>query len=188
MSKLKIIGICGSLRKASYNRMALNTAQKNMPANVEFEIVEIGALPHFNQDLEENPPTSVITLRKKIKSADAILFAVAEYNYLVSSVLKNAVEWASRPYGKAVLDRKPVAMMGASTGMMGTGRAQYHLRQILVQTNSFVLNRPEVMISSVQDKFDQDGSLHDEKTLQKIKDLINALIDWTLKLKKSGLT
>lgn len=186
-NKLKIIGLCGSLRKASFNRMALQIVQKNIPANVEFEIVEIENLPHFNQDLEATLPAAVVAFREKIKSADAVLLAVAEYNYSISSVLKNAIEWASRPYGNAVLNLKPVAIMGASNGMMGTSRAQYQLRQMLLQTDSFTLNKPEVMIALAQDKFDQDGNLHDDKTLQKIKDLVNALVDWTIKLKKSGL-
>lgn len=181
--KLKIIGICGSLRKGSYNLMALRVAEKNFPPDVEFEIVEIGNLPFFNQDLEENPPTAVISFRQKIKDAEAILFAVNEHNYSVSSVLKNAIEWASRPYRDAVLNKKPVAIMGASNGQVGTARAQYHLRQMLVQTDSYALNRPEVMISFAEKKFDLEGNLHDEKTLQKIKDLIVVLIDWTIKFK-----
>lgn len=180
--KLKIIGVCGSLRKASYNRMALLIASQNMPINVDFHIVEIGDLPHFNQDLEENPPPSVMSFRDTIKSADALLFAVAEYNYSVSSVLKNAIEWASRPYNNSVLNHKSIAIMGVSTGTIGTARAQYHLRQMLVQTDSLPLNRPEVMISLAQDKFDKDGHLNDEKTLKKIKDLVNALVNWTVKL------
>lgn len=182
-NKLKIIGICGSLRKGSYNLMALNVAGKNFPPNVEFEIVEIGNLPLFNQDLEQNPPESVTNFRQKIKEANAILFAVNEHNYSVSSVLKNTIEWASRPSKDAVLNKKPVAMMGASNGQVGTARAQYHLRQMLVQTDSYALNRPEIMISFAQEKFDSEGNLHDEKTLQKIKDLIAALINWTEKFK-----
>lgn len=181
--KLKIIGICGSLRKASYNLMTLRIAGKNFPPNVEFEIVEIGNLPLFNQDLEQNPPNTVTSFREKIKNTDAILFAVNEHNYSVSSVLKNAIEWASRPYKDAVLNKKPIAMMGASNGQVGTARAQYHLRQMLVQTDSYPLNRPEVMISFAQEKFDSEGNLHDEKTLQKIKNLVTELIDWTIKLK-----
>jgi chromate reductase, NAD(P)H dehydrogenase (quinone) len=174
---MKIIGICGSLRKASFNRMTLKIAQMVMPDGVEFEIVEIGDLPHFNQDIEEMPPEPVIDFREKVKSANAILFAVAEYNYSVSSVLKNAIEWASRPYGQGVLNNKAVAMMGASSGMLGTGRAQYHLRQMLVQTNSYTLNKPEVMITFAQDKFSSDGRLLDDKTREKIQELVLALVE-----------
>ncbi len=187
-NKIKIVGVCGSLRKGSYNHMALTIAKENMPENVQFEIAEIGDLPHYNQDLDENPPSSVLEFRKKIEEADALLIAVAEYNYSISSVLKNAIEWGSRPYHKAVLNRKPIALMGASNGMVGTGRAQHHLRQMFVQTDSLVLSRPEVMISFAQEKFDKDGVLHDDKTLQKIQELVHALVDWTKKLKKSDLT
>lgn len=179
--KLKIIGICGSLRKDSLNRKALNFSKKFFPKDVEFTIIEIGDLPLFNQDLESSPPTSVNEYREKIKSADGILFAAAEYNYSISAVLKNAIEWGSRPYGTAVLKGKPVAIMGVSTGMMGTGRGQYHLRQICVQVDMYPLNRPEVMIPFGREKFEQDGSLHDERTEEKIKKLVDALIIWTKK-------
>jgi chromate reductase, NAD(P)H dehydrogenase (quinone) len=184
MDKISIIGICGSLRKDSFNRMAINVAASCMPSNVQFEEIEIGDLPHFNQDLEENPPESVTRVRGKIQSADAVLISVAEYNYSVSSVLKNAIEWASRPYGNAVLNRKLVTFMGASNGQTGTARAQYHLRQMLVQTDSHMINKPEVMISFAQDKFDKDSNLHDEKTREKIKELVLATIDWARKWKK----
>ncbi len=180
---LKIIGICGSLRKESFNRKALKTAKKFIPLNADFEIVEIGALPLFNQDLESDPPKSVVEFREEIKSADGILFAVAEYNYSVSAVLKNAIEWGSRPYGLAVLNKKPIAMMGVSTGMLGTARAQYHLRQICIQTDMYVFNQPEVIITFGKDKFDELGNLVDEHTLEKIKNLVEAFIPWIEKMK-----
>lgn len=179
--KLKIVGICGSLRKDSLNRKALNASKKFFPENVEFEIIEIGDLPLFNQDLESNPPISVNEYRKKIKSSDGLFFAMSEYNYSISAVLKNAIEWGSRPYGNAVLDGKPIAIMGVSTGMMGTGRGQYHLRQICVQVNMYPLNRPEVMIPLGQEKFDKDGNLVDKHTEEKISKLVNELIIWTKK-------
>lgn len=113
--------------------------------------------------------------------ADGILFASAEYNYSISAVLKNTIEWGSRPCGNAVLNGKPAAIMGVSGGMMGTGRAQYHLRQICVQIDVYLLNKPEVMIPSGQDKFDQDGNLKDTHTEAKIKKLVAALIVWTEK-------
>lgn len=179
--KLKIVGICGSLRKESLNRKALIASKKFFPPDVKFEIVEIGDMPLFNQDLEENLPGSVVKFREKIQSADGILFAMPEYNYSVSAVLKNAIEWGSRPYGKAVMNGKPVAIMGVSTGMLGTGRAQYHLRQICVQVNMYPLNKPEVMIPLGLDKFDKDGNLTEIHTKEKIEKLVNALIVWTRK-------
>jgi len=180
--RLKIVGICGSLRKESLNRKALNTSRKFFPAEVDFEIIEIGDMPLFNQDLELSLPESVAKFREKIQSADGILFAMPEYNYSVSAVLKNAIEWGSRPYGKAVLNGKPVGIMGVSTGMMGTGRAQYHLRQICVQVDMYPLNKPEVMIPLGIDKFDKEGSLIDVHSAEKIEKLVNALVIWTSKL------
>lgn len=183
---IKIVGICGSLRKASYNRKLLEVAKQHVPPTATFEIVEIGDLPLFNQDLEADPPKFVLSFREKIKNADALLIAVNEHNYSISSVLKNAIEWGSRPYIDAVLNHKPIAMFGASTGMLGSARAQYHLRQILLQADSYVLNRPEVMVPMVQDKFDEKGILCDEKTMQKIIELEIMLVEWTNRLKLGG--
>ena len=180
--KLKIVGICGSLRKESLNRKALNVAKQFFPADVEFEIIEIGNMPFFNQDLELNLPESVAKFREKIQSADGILFAMPEYNYSVSAVLKNAIEWGSRPYGKAAMNGKPVAIMGVSTGMLGTGRAQYHLRQICVQVNMYPLNKPEVMIPLGLDKFDKEGNLIDTHSKEKIEKLVNAFVIWIRKM------
>ncbi|MDO8610210.1 MAG: NAD(P)H-dependent oxidoreductase [bacterium] len=181
-NNFKIIGICGSLRKGSYNRIALEYVKKNIPENVDFEIIEIGNLPFFNQDIELNPPELVIQFREKIKNAQALIIASPEYNYSISSVLKNALEWGSRPYANSVLQRKPVAIMGVSTGMMGTVRAQFQLRQILVQINMLPLNRPEVFITFAKTKFDENGNIVDIHTQEKIKELTLALIDWSKKI------
>lgn len=181
MNKLKVLAICGSLRKGSYNKMILNEAIKVAPETMEIEIAEIGDLPLFNQDLEANPPASVVRFREQVKNAHALLFVTPEYNYSVTAVLKNVLEWGSRPYGSAVMNEKPVAIMGASTGMIGTGRAQYHLRQICVQINMYPLNKPEVIIPFVKEKFDENGDLTYEKTRSKIKELLEALVVWTKK-------
>ncbi len=180
--KIKILGICGSLRKGSYNMMALRTAQKLVPEQVEIKIAEIGGLPLFSQDLEANPPLSVLRFRKEVQNADALLFASPEHNYSVTAALKNALEWGSRPYGKAVMNGKPAAIMGTSTGMLGSGRGQYHLRQICLQINMYVLNRPEVIIPFAKEKFDNEGNCNDEKTVSKIKELVEALVQWVKKL------
>lgn len=180
--KLKIIGICGSLRKKSINRILLEMVKEYIPENTQFEIVEIGNLPFFNQDNETNPPSEVIQFRNTIKNADAIIFTTPEYNYSISAVLKNAIEWGSRPYGLVVLNGKPVAIMGASTGMIGTARAQGHLRQICAQVNMYPLNKPEVLVTSANEKIDQDGNIIDTHTKDKIKELVNALINWSLKI------
>jgi chromate reductase len=180
---VKILGIAGSLRKGSYNRAALRSAQKLLPDSARMEIFELDGIPPFNQDLETQPPSAVSEMKSEIRSADAILFVTPEYNYSVPGVLKNAIDWASRPHGDNAWDGKPAAIMGASIGMFGTARAQYHLRQIFVYLNMYALNRPEVMIPSAADKFDATGNLVDEDTRKRIKELMLALTNWTLRLK-----
>jgi chromate reductase len=182
-NELRILGIPGSLRKGSYNRLALETARKLVPEGAVLEIVGLEGVPPYNQDLEDHPPSTVAELKSKIRSSDAILFATPEYNYSVSGVLKNAIDWASRPYGESAWDGKPAAILGASTGSLGTARAQYHLRQILVTLNMYALNRPEVMIANASNKFDDQGNLTDDKTRERIERLVRALIVWTRRLK-----
>ena len=180
---IKILGIAGSLRKGSFNRAALKAAQDLVPDNVTLDIFDsLNEIPPYNQDLENNIPESVVQLKAAIKGADAILFVTPEYNYSVPGVLKNAIDWASRPYGESAWEGKPVAIMGASSGMLGSARAQYHLRQILVFLNMHPLNRPEVMIPKVQEKFDDQGNLTDPQTKEKITQLIVSLVDWTKRL------
>jgi len=181
---IKILGIAGSLRKGSYNRAALRIAQKLVPDNTVLEIFELDKIPPFSEDLEKQMPESVANLKAKIRSADAVLFVTPEYNYSIPGVLKNAIDWASRPYGDNSWDSKPVALMGASVGMLGTARAQYHLRQVFVFLNVYPLNRPEVMMANAAEKFDKDGNLTDQKTREKIKELLDALVVWTIKHQK----
>ncbi len=163
--------------------MVLNEAIKLAPEVMEIMVAEIGDLPLFNQDLEANPPASVNRFREQVQNADGLLFITPEHNYSVPAVLKNALEWGSRPHNMAVMNKKPVAIMGASNGMLGTGRGQYQLRQICVQIDMYAMNRPEVMIPFAQDKFDKDGNLTDEKTKSKIKELLEALVEWTGKFR-----
>jgi chromate reductase len=146
---------------------------------------DLGSIPPFNQDEENDPPEAVARLKQAVRAADGILFVTPEYNYSVPGVLKNAIDWASRPYGDSAWAGKPAAIMGASTGMIGTARAQYHLRQMLVFLDMHALNRPEVMIPSAQDKFDAQGNIKDEKTRQKIRELLAALAQWTVRMKQS---
>lgn len=184
---VKILGIAGSLRKGSYNRAALRAAQKLVPDNARLEIFELDGIPPFNQDLEMQPPQAVSKLKSKVRSADAILFVTPEYNYSVSGVLKNAIDWGSRPYGDSAWEGKPAAIMGASIGMMGTVRAQYHLRQMFVFLNMYALNRPEVMIPRAADKFDAQGNLIDNDTRERIRELLSALVVWAIRLKQVKL-
>jgi chromate reductase, NAD(P)H dehydrogenase (quinone) len=180
---LSILGIAGSLRKGSYNRAALRAAQQLAPDDVRIEIFELDGIPAFNQDEERNPPEPVVQLKNKVRSADAILLVTPEYNYSVPGVLKNAIDWASRPYGDSAWSGKPVAIMGASGGIFGTARAQYHLRQIFVFLNMYPVNQPEVMIGQAQQRFDADGNLTDETSRKLIRQLLENLAAWTRRLR-----
>jgi chromate reductase, NAD(P)H dehydrogenase (quinone) len=181
--KIRILGIAGSLRKASYNRAALRAAQQLAPAGTEVEIFELGGIPPFSEDDERNPPARVTEFKEKIRAADAILFVTPEYNYSVPGVLKNAIDWASRPYGDSAWDGKPAAIMGASVGLFGTARAQYHLRQIFVFLNMHAVNRPEVMIGNASQRFDEQGNLTDETSRDLIRQLLQNLGDWARQLR-----
>jgi len=172
---LRILGIAGSLRRASFNRAALRAAQKLCPEGAAIEIFEIDGLPGFNQDEEKNPPQKVVDLKARIRAADAILLVTPEYNYSVPGVLKNAIDWASRPYGDSAWTGKPVAVMGASIGALGSARAQYHLRQMFVFLNMEPVNQPEVMIASAGNSFDEQGNLTDETSKKLIRQLLQNL-------------
>jgi len=177
-----VLGFAGSLRKKSYNKALLAVAAELAPKDMKLEIFDLDGVPPFNQDLENQPPAKVRELKEKIRSADAILIATPEYNYSVPGVLKNAIDWASRPYGDNAFDGKPVAVMGASIGMLGTARAQYHLRQSFITLNMYPLNDPEVMVTYAHKKIDEDGRLKDEETRKLIAELLQNLVTWTEKL------
>jgi chromate reductase, NAD(P)H dehydrogenase (quinone) len=181
----RILGFAGSLRKSSYNKALLRTAGELLPKNAELEIFDLEDIPLFNADLEQQPPAKVKEFKAKIKAADALLIASPEYNYSIPGVLKNAIDWGSRPHGDNSFDDKPVAIMGASIGMLGTARAQYHLRQSCVFLNAHPLNRPEVMVPFAQDKINKGGKMTDEPTRARIKELIESLAVWTHRLKKA---
>ena len=181
---MKVLAMVGSLRAGSYNKLALRAAIELKPAGMEIESADIGALPLYNDDVRaEGYPPAVQKLRDQVKAADALLFVTPEYNYSVPGVLKNAIDWASRP-PEQPLDGKPAAIMGASSGRLGTARAQYHLRQIGVFVNLHFLNRPEVMLAGAAKLFDASGRLTDEPTRTFIADMLLALQDWTLKLRR----
>jgi len=180
---MKILGFAGSLRKGSYNKALLRTAQKLMPKDAKMEIFSLEGIPPFNQDLEKQMPEKVKEFKKKIREADALLIATPEYNYSVSGVLKNAIDWASRPPDDNSFDEKPVAIMSASIGILGGARAQYNLRQVFVALNMYVLNWPEVMVASAGEKIDEKGDVIDKNTRKRIRQLLESLIDWTRRLK-----
>ncbi len=183
-SKISIFGFAGSLRKGSYNKSLLRAATELLPPNIELEIFDLEGIPPFNQDLEQQPPEKVREFKAKIKAADALLIATPEYNYSMPGVLKNAIDWGSRPYGDNAFEDKPLAIMGASPGTIGTARAQYHLRQTCVFLNMHPLNKPEVMVTFAKDKIDSEGRFTDQKTKDFVKDLLISLAAWTKRLKK----
>ena len=179
---LVILGIAGSLRKESFNRSLLRAAQELAPEGARLETFELDGIPPFNQDEEANPHPLVAEFKQRIRAADAILFVTPEYNYSIPGVLKNAIDCASRPYGDSAWAGKPVAIMGASIGMLGTARAQYHLRQTFVFLNMYPVNQPEVMVSNAQKRFDQEGRLTDEKTKTLVQQLLTELVSWAKRL------
>lgn len=180
---IKIVAFTGSLRRGSFNKSALRAAQKLAPQGASVEIVDLAPLPFLNEDVEaEGVPAAVEEFKAKIAAADALLICTPEYNYSIPPVLKNALDWASRGTDSP-LNGKPLAIMSASPAMLGGARAQYHLRQVCVVLNMMVLNQPEVFIASAHTKFDQEGNLTDEYTQKAIPKLLQALIDWTVKLK-----
>jgi chromate reductase len=179
---VKILGFVGSLRKNSYNKALMRAALELLPKDATLEVFDFKEIPPFNQDLESQPPTVVKAFKAKIKKADALLIATPEYNYSIPGVLKNAIDWASRPHGDNVFEGKPVAIMSASIGRLGGARAQYHLRQSFVFLNMYPLNRPEVMMPYAQEHVDENGNLTDETTRQLIRQLLEELVRWTKKL------
>jgi chromate reductase len=183
-NKIRILGISGSLREGSFNTGALRAAVELVPEGAEIEIFSISGFPEFVQGQDADPPANVAEFKEKIRGADAILISSPEYNYSVPGVLKNAIDWASRPYGDSAWDGKAAAIMGASPGAVGTARMQYHLRQIMVFLNMFPLNKPEVMINNCVGKFDEQGNLTDEKTREFVTAMLAALVDWTRRLSK----
>lgn len=177
MEEIIVLGIIGSLRKTSYNRYMLQAAQTLMPEGATLKLFELQGIPLFNQDNELTMPQTVRELKRRILAADAILFGTPEYNYSLPGVLKNAIDWASRPFGESAWVGKPAALMGASTDRMGTVRAQHHLRQILVAQDMPVINRPEVMIANAAQQFDENGRLHDTQTRQRIQKQLVSLVN-----------
>jgi chromate reductase len=181
---VKILGFVGSLRKGSYNKALMRAALELTPEDAALEVFDLEGIPPFNQDLENQPPQMVKEFKAKIKQADALLIATPEYNYSVPGVLKNAIDWASRPYGDNVFEGKPVAVMSASVGRLGGARAQYHLRQSFIFLNMYPINHPEVMLPSAQQYVDANGNLTNEETRRLIRQLLEELVRWTKKLRE----
>jgi chromate reductase, NAD(P)H dehydrogenase (quinone) len=174
-----ILGFAGSLRGGSYNRGLLRAASELLPPGVSLEILTLEEIPLFSADvMAEGDPPAVQTLKERIKAADAVLIATPEYNYSIPGVLKNAVDWASRPSKNSVLRGKPIGIMGASGGDSGTIRCQMALRQVFIQTHSFVMVQPELRVAQAGTKFDAAGNLVDAELRERLRAFVAALIDW----------
>lgn len=171
--------LVGSLRKESFNRKIANILIKSAPASLKSEIVEIGALPFYNQDLDEGPaPEAWTAFRQRMKTADAFLFVTAEYNRSVPAVLKNALDVGSRPYGQSIWDGKPAAVVSASPGAIGGFGANHHLRQSLVFLNVPTMQQPEAYIGTVNKLLDASGNPADENTSKFLTSVVTAFAAW----------
>jgi len=180
---MKIVAMVGSMSKDSNNKKIVKFMQERYSDKLEIEILPIGQLPMYNQDIELNPPEIVVDLREKIKISDGILFATPEYNHSIPAVLKNAIDWFSRV--EPVMIGKPSMIVGATLGNLGTVRAQTHLRQILNSGLVNTLNLPanEVFISSVGEKLNENGDLVHQPTIEHLDKVVKNFIDWVEKLK-----
>ena len=174
--QFNFIAISGSLRKGSFNTMTLKAIQKLASGNITVNEVSLAGIPMYNFDLHENSfPGEIEILNNAILKADAVIFITPEYNYSIPGGLKNAIDFVSRSPVKPLND-KPVGIMGASSGKLGTVRAQGHLRQVLLAVNARVMNQPEIMIADAQNKFDEQGNLDDENTKELITGFIKSLM------------
>ena len=183
MQKPSVVAVfVGSLRDASLNRRLALAVSRLLGERADCRLVEIGTLPHYDEDEEQAPAAAVLEFRRAVQQADAFLFVTPEYNRSVPGVLKNAIDWASRPYGDSAWQGKPVAVMGASVGMLGTARAQYHLRQTFVFLDMPTVNQPEVMIAHAHKHFDEQGNLTDETAKKLIRQLLEELVKLTRRL------
>lgn len=173
MTEIRLLGICGSLRKASHNMTLLKTAQQLLPEGVSLQIADLTEVPFFNADLATKP-AAVVALLEAFQQADGFVFACPEYNYSIAPALKNALDWASREPDNRLLAGKAAAIMGAGGGM-GTSRAQYHLRQVGVFLDLHFVNKPEVFVNAFSGVFAADGALQDDKIRANIRAQLIAL-------------
>ena len=179
-----VVGIAGSLRRGSFNRALLAAAQELAPATLRITARDLSAIPLYNADLEDNGvPGPVLQLRDAVREADAVLFVTPEHNHGMSGVLKNTLDWLSRPPRTSALYGKPAAIMGATPGMVGTARAQDQLRQAFVFTNTFAMIQPEVLVSRAHEKFDKTGRLTDESTRSFLAKFLERFETWIAKFR-----
>jgi chromate reductase len=175
----RIVGLAGSLRRGSLNRLLLQAAVSLAPARLRIDVHEIADIPFYNQDTDGQPgPEPVAKLRQAVREADGLLLATPEYNYGVPGVLKNTIDWLSRPARASALNHKPAAIMGASSGLSGTARSQAQLRQAFVFTNTYAMLQPELLVRQAQEKFDADGQLTDETTRTHLTQFLEQYVVW----------
>lgn len=183
-SPLRVLAFAGSLRQASYNRALLRAAQRLAPEGMALTIFDLAAVPLYNGDVEaDGDPPGVAAFKQAIAGADAVLMATPEYNHGVPGVMKNAIDWASRPPRGAALDGKPVGIIGASPGMTGSARGQSQLRQAFEFTNSYCMPQPELLVFRAHEKFDAEGNLTDEATAEHLGRYLTAFLAWGLRFK-----
>ena len=175
---LQVLGISGSLRDDSYNRALLEAARQMSGTQMEITLIEIGDLPHFDADVEaEGDPEVVKDFKNAIRAADALLIATPEYQHGIPGVLKNALDWASRPPSDSPIGGKPTAIMGATTGAFGTARAQQDLREVLIYNDCPMVMTPEVLVADAASKVDESGEFTDEETLDFVRQLLDGLAE-----------
>ena len=186
-SPIKLLGISGSLRKQSYNSGALRAIPSLLPDGMTFEVAELADVPFYNADVEQTGfPDAVKGFRARVASADALIFAVPEYNFSLPGVLKNALEWLSRPPNPPV-NGKPCAVFGASVSPLGTARGQFHFRHVCVSLNMATVNVPHVDITNAKTKFDAQSQLTDTASLDALRQLLQELKTVTLRLRASQI-
>lgn len=173
---IKILGIAGSIRKQSFNKKLLLNAQKLMPQDSMLEIFDISDIPAFNQDFELAPPEPVKKLKSAVKNSDGLLISTPEYNYSFSGILKNAIDWITRPSDDNSISGKIVAITSVSVGRFGGIRAQYQLRQVLTGLNTYTLSNPEIFVTFADKKFDAQGNFTDEPGIELLKKLLENLV------------
>jgi chromate reductase, NAD(P)H dehydrogenase (quinone) len=182
-SRIKLLGISGSLRAQSYNSGALSVVGSVLPEDMEFDVASLSDLPFYNADVEQRGfPAAVESFRRSVAAADALIFAVPEYNFSIPGVLKNALEWLSRPPNPPT-NGKPCAVFGASVSPLGTARGQFHFRHICVSLNMIAVNAPHVDITNAKTKFDAQGRLTDQASIDLIRQLVGELQNLTLRLR-----
>lgn len=185
---INILGISGSLRKGAFSTRLLEIAREYLPADVTMTIVGCGDIPHYNQDLDgESKPEPVQRFRAAIQQSDGLVFSGPEYNHSIPGVLKNAMDWASRPKDRSPLAGKPTAIISSSISFVGGTRMQAHMHQVLISTLTPIYPAAEMLVGTANQKFDAAGRLTDADTQRRLRQYIEGFVQWILKVKRSGV-